>query len=217
MKTATRLALLALAAPLAACGPPPASPAAPPALVDAGPADGPAAAEPEVPAAGPDAAPERVEDGDDCAPEVEDPAAAAFRSVLGALAGGSARAVRSFVPPDASLVLVEHVCTMRVGAGRCEDRRVDAERRRIGDEVLARWQDAFGLAAEADRDFDAAALAVRCAPPAEGRVECSAEVPLGVDPCRGEPRAVVRAVLEPAEPAWRLVELGYAEEILVCD
>jgi hypothetical protein len=105
------------------------------------------------------------------------------------------------------------------GAADCRDERVEAERRRITDEVLAPLQDLFVRAAAADASFSADALEVACVADGTGRRwTCSTRVPLGRDDaCRGDFSAPLRAIVLDAVESWRLVELSFEEEILDCE
>jgi hypothetical protein len=144
------------------------------------------------------------------------PGAAAFRQVLAALASGSARAVRTLVPPGGKLVLLTHICRKPLyGVGNCRDERADVDRQQILDEPLARWQELLSRAAAADPPFVPDAAPVACSD-ADGGFSCRVEVPFGRDECRGDLRAVVTAVLRGAPGEWSLAELGYEEEILIC-
>ncbi|MBI5500131.1 MAG: hypothetical protein HY907_07795 [Deltaproteobacteria bacterium] len=200
---------------LAACGPPPATP-----IPGSGVATGDAGAANE---AGPgDASSAEVEEdfAADPAPEEQapSPAEAAFRRALEALLSGSARAVRELVPAGGLLVLASNVCRKPLyGVGTCHQERVEAERRRIADEVLAPFQDLLARAAQADPGFRVDALAAECTAGDGARWTCRAELPLGNDACRGDRRAPVRAVVLDGGESWVLVELGYEEEILVCE
>lgn len=176
------------AAAFPACGPPPVAPVPPP--EDAGVVE--AAAEAAVPA--------------------EEP----FRAVLAALAGGSARAVRNFVPTGGRLLVSTDICSGPLGAVRCNEHEVDAERRRVTDELLAPWQGVVAQAAAADPAFAPETQPVRCAESAPPRWACSAVLSLGSDACRGNHTATVEAVLRRDGDDWWLERLGLSQEILVC-
>jgi len=145
------------------------------------------------------------------------PAEVAFRSVLAALAGGSARAVRAFVPVGGRLVVASAICRGPLGRVRCDEHEVEAERRRVTDELLRPWQDAAARAAVADPAFGAGGSRVRCAVTAPSLWSCSAELSLGFDACRGDQTATVEAVLRGEGEAWWLERLGLSQEILVCE
>ncbi|MBI5489659.1 MAG: hypothetical protein HY905_20160 [Deltaproteobacteria bacterium] len=200
---------------LAACGPPPATPvtASGGASGDAGGAEAAVPADVSVEEAAAEASAE-------AAPEESgpSPAEAAFRQAMEALLSGSARAVRELVPTGGLLVLTSNVCRKPLyGVGTCHEERVEAERRRIADEVLAPLQDLLARAAQADAGFRVDALDADCTEGEGGRWTCRAELPLGSDACRGDRRAPVRAVVLDGGDSWILVELGYEEEILLCE
>ena len=202
--------IVAVAALLASCGPPPVAP-----QPDGGAGPSPADAEPSAADAN---APLETAPAPDAPPA--SPADELFRQVLGALASGSARAVRALVPSGGLLVLTSHVCRRQVsGASDCRDERVEAERRRITDEVLGALQDLFRRAAAADAAFSADALDFGCAVDGTGlRWTCTTRVPLGRDDaCRGDFAAPLRAVVLDGRESWSLVELSFEEEILDCD
>jgi len=181
-----------VAAALSTCGPPPVAPV--PAAEDGG---------------GGEAASESA------APEV--PAAEAFRSVLAALAGGSARAARNFVPAGGRLVVATAICRGPLGRVRCDEREVDAERRRVTDELLGPWQEVAAQAAAADPAFASGTAPVRCAESAPPRWSCSIDLSLGSDACRGDRKATVEAILLRDGEVWWLERLGLSQEILVCE
>jgi hypothetical protein len=187
-----------VAAALLGCGPPPATPTA-------GPADGAAAADGAV--AGPPA------DGAVPASPADEP----FRAVLAAVAGGSARAVRNFVPAGGRLLLYTNICRGPLGRVRCGEHEVDAERRRIDDELLASWQGVLVEAAAADPGFVPETQAVRCTESASSRWSCTTVLALGFTQCRGNYTATVDAVLVRDGDDWWLTRLGLVQEILVCD
>jgi hypothetical protein len=146
------------------------------------------------------------------------PAEASFRRVLAALLEGSARAVREMVPAGGLLVLHSNVCRKPIyGVGSCREERVEAERRRIGDDVLAPFQDLLARAALADGGFGIDALGAGCAEVEGRRWRCATELWLGTDACRGDQRVPVAAVLLDGGEEWVLVELSYEESILLCD
>jgi len=196
------------------CGPPPRAPVA-----EEGEAGLEAGAGPTT-----DALPEPAADGENPgdAPAATVPAGpgeAPFRDVLAALASGSARAVRGFVPGGGLLRLRSRICRQPLyGVGTCRDEQVDAERQQIDDEALAAWQDGLARAGAAGAPFSTSSVPVRCAGGgAAGRVECSTVLPLGVGACRGEQSATVGAVLQDAGESWALIELSYEEQTLVCE
>ncbi|NMC72700.1 MAG: hypothetical protein GYA57_21965, partial [Myxococcales bacterium] len=149
------------------------------------------------------------------------PAAAAadepFRSVLAALAGGSARAVRNFVPAGGRLVVATSICRGPLGRVRCDEHEVDAERRRVTDELLGPWQGVAAQAAAADPAFASGTRPVRCVESAPPRWSCSVDLSLGFDACRGDQTATVEALLLRDGETWWLERLGLSQEILVCD
>ena len=189
-----------------ACGPPPSTstPAAGAASLDAGGADAEAAPDPVFDGAVEEAEPAPVE--------------VAFRRVLAALLEGSARGVREMVPGGGLLVLSSNVCRKPLyGVGTCREERVEAERRRIDDEVLAPFQELLSRAAGAGDGFAIDELAATCTEGEGRRWRCGAELWLGADECRGDQRVPVGAVLLDGGDGWVLVELTYEESILVCD
>ena len=205
----------AIAAALAACGPPPATPATAigGASGDAGGTDAAVAADAPVAEAAAEAPAEAVPE--ESGPS---PAEAAFRQAMEALLSGSARAVRELVPAGGLLVLTSNVCRKPLyGVGTCHEERVEAERRRIADEVLAPFQDLLSRAAQADAGFRVDAIDADCTEGEGGRWTCRAELPLGSDACRGDRSAPVRAVVLDGGDSWILIELGYEEEILLCE
>ena len=201
--------LWGLLAAAVACGPPPST-----STPSAGGTTGDAEAEAEPPAA--PALEAAVEEAEP--PAAPSPAEAAFRRVLAALLDSSARAVREMVPAGGLLVLSSNVCRKPLyGVGTCREERVEAERRRIGDEVLILFQDLLARAARADGGFAVDTLAASCTEAEGRRWRCAAELWLGTDACRGEQRVPVGAVLLDGGEQWVLVELSYEESILLCD
>jgi hypothetical protein len=200
--------VVAAAAQLA-CGPPPVTPT--PGAGDAGAADAPPFDAPvEPPAAEAGGEPE-------AAAEPASPAEEPFRAVLAALAGGSARAVRNFVPSGGRLLLRTDICHGPLGRVRCREHETDAERRTIGDEELAPWQGVLAEVAAADPGFSPAMQPVHCAEAAPPRWSCTTELRLGFTQCRGDYTATVDAVLLQDGAEWQLERLGLAQEILVCE
>jgi hypothetical protein len=182
---------VAAAAAWSACGPPPAAVEAP------GSADGSAA-------------------GDPASVEADHSADDPFRAVLAALAGGSARAVREFVPAGGRLVVLTDICQGPIDRMRCGEHEVDAERRMISDELLAPWQDAAAMAVAAAPGGSLDAQAVSCT---ESRATwtCSTVLALGFDACRGDQTATIEAVLVRDGEQWWLERLSVAREILICN
>lgn len=154
--------------------------------------------------------------GPDLAAESGSAADESFRGVLAALAGGSARAVRNLVPAGGRLLLRSNICSGPLGRVRCNEREIDAERRRVDDELLGPWQAVAAEAAAADPAFASGAQSVACDGTAAPRWSCRAELELGFDPCRGDHTAIVEAVLVQDGEQWLLEQLGLSQEILVC-
>ncbi|MBN1770099.1 MAG: hypothetical protein JXB32_02465 [Deltaproteobacteria bacterium] len=148
-----------------------------------------------------------------------EPTAAAdepFRAVLAALVGGSARAVRNFVPTGGRLLVRTDICSGPLGRVRCNEHEVDAERRMVTDELLAPWQGVVAQAAAADPAFAPETQPVRCAESAPPRWTCSTVLSLGFDACRGDHTATLEALLLRDGDDWWLEQLGLSQEILVC-
>lgn len=201
--------IVAVVALLTSCGPPP---VAPQPDGGAGPSDAGVGAERDV------ADDQATVEAETAVAPIVGPADEPFHGLLSALASGSARAVRALVPSGGLLVLTSRVCRKPIyGLVNCVDERLEAERRRITDQVLAPVQDLFRRAREADDAFAPDALAIRCVEGGGQRWSCSTELPLGHDACRGDRRVPLRAVFVDAGDAWSLVELSFEEEILICD
>lgn len=142
----------------------------------------------------------------------------AFGVVLAALAARATRPIRDLVPQGGTLVLSTIICRKPIyGVGNCHEERAQADRRRVRDEQVARWQELMAAAAASRADFAAADLPAACHDCDGGRVECSAVVRFGTDECRGDLEATVSAVFRWFEGKWYLFELGYREDILVCE
>ncbi len=158
--------------------------------------------------------------GDDAATDEPAPAPGsadeAFLGLLDALAAGATRRLREMIPPDGSLALLTRICRRPVyGVGTCRDERADADRRRVRDDIVSRWQELLGLAASADPAFAVGALVPACEA-SGGTVRCTVVVPFGTDGCRGDLEATVSAVILRGAGGWQLLELGYDENILIC-
>jgi hypothetical protein len=202
--------VIAVLAALASCGPPPAV-STPSGSGGASPAGD--AAEPGAGAEGPFVAGEDV-----VVPVLASPADAPFRTLLGALISGSARAVRAMVALDGRITLRSHLCRNPIyGVVACSDNEVKADRQRIDDALLAPPQDVMQRAVQYDSTLTADTAAIRCTQVTGERWECAADLQVFQTGCRGQGTALIGALLRQTEEDWQLLELRYEEEVILCE
>ncbi len=210
-------ALLAVLAAPASCGPPPAVPTP-------GGADGEGSAgDVAGPAAGAEGAAVGaegtvVETSGAVVPVLASPADGPFRTLLGALLSGSARAVRGMVAVDGRITLRSHVCRNPIYAVQaCSDNEVKADRQRIDDALLGPAQDVLQRAVQYDAALTADSVAVACTQVTGERWECATDLNVFQTGCRGQGTAKIGALLRDTGEDWQLIELRYEENVILCE
>jgi hypothetical protein len=207
--TAGRFVLAVLAA-LASCGPPPAVSTP----------SGSGEASPGVDAGEPGAGPEgtAVAAEDVAVPVLDSPADGPFRTLLGALISGSARAVRAMVALDGRITLRSHLCRNPIyGVVACSDNEVKADRQRIDDALLSPPQDVMQRAVQYSPALSADTIAIRCSQVTGERWECATDLQVFQTGCRGQGTAMIGALLRQTAEDWQLLELRYEEEVILCE